>query len=582
MKTAVSSRRSIPLLCNPQKSNIRRERSMKQLQGVGASSGIAFGPIHFYRHEQQLISRRHVESTEAEMERFEEARQKTIEQLGELYEKALTQVGEQGAQVFEIHQMMLEDEDYLDSISNIITTQSVNSEYAVAVTSENFSKMFSEMDDPYMQGRAADIKDISERLLKVLSGQSADGMEFDSPVVLAADDLAPSETVQLDKTKILAFLTAGGSSNSHTAILARTMGIPAVVGLGDQLSGDLNGKQVVVDGKKGLAIIEPDEATRTDYEKKQQELAEKKRLQAQLKGRPGETKDGKRILTYANIGNPSDVGAALMNDAEGIGLFRSEFIYLAGQDYPSESDQLAAYKSVVENMAGKRVIFRTLDIGADKQADYFNLPHEENPAMGMRAIRICLTRTEVFRTQLRALYRASAYGKVAIMFPMITSVWELKEAKKLAEQVKAELRTEGIPFDEEIELGIMIETPAAVMVSRQLAKEVDFFSVGTNDLTQYTLAVDRQNQSLGRFYDAHHPAVLEMIRQTVKNAHEFGAWVGICGELAADLSLTETFLALDVDELSVVPSAVLPLREKICSLTCENREKILAELAENC
>lgn len=554
---------------------------MKVATGKSILNGIAIGTIRCLRRPAVQAAVSSTLTPEEERKRFEQARRQAQAQLKALYDNAVSEVGEENAAIFDIHSMMLDDEDYLDAVRCIIDTQGATAEHAVHTTGENFAAAFAAMDDTYMQARAVDVRDISRRVVHILAGVQEE-QQWDQPFILMADDLTPSQTVQLDKSLLLGFVTRHGSSNSHTAILARTMGIPAVVGLGDQLSGDLNGKQVVVDGKKGLAIIEPDEATRTDYEKKQQELAEKKRLQAQLKGRPGETKDGKRILTYANIGNPSDVGAALMNDAEGIGLFRSEFIYLAGQDYPSESDQLAAYKSVVENMAGKRVIFRTLDIGADKQADYFNLPHEENPAMGMRAIRICLTRTEVFRTQLRALYRASAYGKVAIMFPMITSVWELKEAKKLAEQVKAELRTEGIPFDEEIELGIMIETPAAVMVSRQLAKEVDFFSVGTNDLTQYTLAVDRQNQSLGRFYDAHHPAVLEMIRQTVKNAHEFGAWVGICGELAADLSLTETFLALDVDELSVVPSAVLPLREKICSLTCENREKILAELAENC
>ena len=554
---------------------------MKSLQGSGASGGVAIGTLKFYRHDRQLVSRRRVEDVQAELERFQTAQAAAIDQLGKLYEKALTQVGEQGAQIFEIHQMMLEDDDYCDSIRSIIERQSVNAEYAVAITGENFAKMFSDMDDDYMQGRAADVKDISERLLRVLEGEQSDAIDADQPVIVAADDLAPSETVQLDKRKILAFATAGGSVSSHTAILARTMGIPAIIGLGPEFQAELyDGKTAAIDGATGQLYIEPDKETQAALLEKQAKLAERKRLLTQLKGLPGETQDGQRILTYANIGNPSDLGAVLANDAEGIGLFRSEFLYLESQDYPSENEQFQAYKSVAETMAGKRVIFRTLDIGADKQVDYFHLPKEENPAMGMRAIRICLTRQEIFHTQLRALYRASAYGRVAIMFPMIASVWEIQEVKKIAAQVRAELTASGVPFDEHVELGIMIETPAAAVLSNQLAKEVDFFSIGTNDLTQYTTAVDRQNQDLGRFYDPHHPAVLELIRLTVENAHRNGIWAGICGELGADLSLTETFLAFGVDELSVAPASVLPLREKIRSLNQSNRQAILDRYLE--
>lgn len=554
---------------------------MKSLQGSGASGGVAFGKLHFYRHDRQMVSRRRIEDVEGELKRFEEAQAEAIVQLGNLYEKALTQVGEQGAQIFEIHQMMLEDEDYCESIRSIVERQKVNVEYAVAVTGDNFARIFAEMDDAYMQGRAADVKDISDRLIRVLQGESTDGLVFNEPVIVAADDLAPSETVQLDKSKILAFVTAGGSVTSHTAILARTMGIPAIIGLGEDFQAEAyDGLNAAVDGAAGQLYIEPDEATCTALVEKQARLVERKRLLVQLKGLPAQTKDGRRILTYANIGNPGDLGAVLANDAEGIGLFRSEFLYLESEDYPSENEQFQAYKTVAETMAGKRVIFRTLDIGADKQVDYFHLPQEENPAMGMRAIRICLSHPEIFRTQLRALYRASAYGQVAIMFPMIASVWEIQEVKKIAAQVRAELTTAGVPFDEHVELGIMIETPAAAVLSNQLAREVDFFSIGTNDLVQYTTAADRQNHDLGRFYDPHHPAVMELIRQTVENAHRNGIWAGICGELGADLSLTETFLAFGVDELSVAPAAVLPLREKIRSLSQEHSQEILNRYLE--
>ena len=554
---------------------------MKSLQGSGASGGVAFGTLKFHRHNRHMVSRCRVEDTAAELVRFEKAQAAAIEQLGVLYEKALTQVGEQGAQIFEIHQMMLEDDDYCDSIRSIVERQGVNAEYAVAVTGENFAKMFSDMDDAYMQGRSADVKDISDRLISALKGEVAGDLNFDEPVIIAADDLAPSETVQLDKSKILAFATSGGSVSSHTAILARTMGIPAIVALGEQFDADLyDGLPAAIDGTTGIVYINPDEETCTALAQKQAELTQRKRLLTQLKGLPGETKDGRRILTYANIGNPGDLGAVLANDAEGIGLFRSEFLYLESGHYPTENEQFQAYKTVAETMAGKRVIFRTLDIGADKQVDYFQLPREENPAMGMRAIRICLSRPEIFRTQLRALYRASAYGQVAIMFPMITSVWEIREVKKIAAQVRAELAVAGVPFDEHVELGIMVETPAAAILSNQLAREVDFFSIGTNDLIQYTTAVDRQNHDMGRFYDPHHPAVLELIRMTVENAHRNGIWAGICGELGADLSLTEPFLAFGVDELSVAPTAVLPLREKIRSLSRENSQEILNSYLE--
>ena len=466
-------------------------------------------------------------------------------------------------QFFEVHQMMLMDLDYVDSIKNIITTQEVNAEYAVATTGDNFSRMFASMDDAYMQGRAADVKDVSDRLLGILSDAGESGVVADEPVIVAADDLVPSETVQLDKSKVLAFATMYGSANSHTAILARTMNIPAVIGLGEGLAKEYDGHMAAIDGFTGTIYIDPDEETMKAMTEKREEDRRQKTLLEELKGKENVTLSGQKINVYANIGNLSDVGAVLKNDAGGIGLFRSEFLYLESEDFPTEEQQFQVYKQVAENMAGKKVIIRTLDIGADKQVDYFGLDKEENPALGYRAIRICLTRPEIFKTQLRALYRASAYGQIAIMFPMIISVKEVKQIKVIIEEVKEELREAKIPFREDVELGIMIETPAAVMMSRELAKEVDFFSVGTNDLTQYTLAIDRQNQKLDAFYDPHHPAVLAMIRMAAENAHAEGKWIGICGELGADLELTEEFLAMGLDELSVSPAMVLPLRKKI-------------------
>ena len=497
------------------------------------------------------------------MARFEEAQETAIAQLGELYDKAMEDVGEVNAAIFEVHQMMLMDLDYVDSIKNIITTQEVNAEYAVATTGDNFSQMFASMDDAYMQGRAADVKDVSDRLLGILSDAGESGVVADEPVIVAADDLVPSETVQLDKSKVLAFATMYGSANSHTAILARTMNIPAVIGLGEGLAKEYDGHMAAIDGFTGTIYIDPDEETMKAMTEKREEDRRQKALLEELKGKENVTLSGQKINVYANIGNLSDVGAVLKNDAGGIGLFRSEFLYLESEDFPTEEQQFQVYKQVAENMAGKKVIIRTLDIGADKQVDYFGLDKEENPALGYRAIRICLTRPEIFKTQLRALYRASAYGQIAIMFPMIISVKEVKQIKAIIEEVKEELRQAQIPFREDVELGIMIETPAAVMMSRELAKEVDFFSVGTNDLTQYTLAIDRQNQKLDAFYDPHHPAVLAMIRMAAENAHAEGKWIGICGELGADLELTEEFLAMGLDELSVSPAMVLPLRKKI-------------------
>ena len=497
------------------------------------------------------------------MVRFQNAKDTAVEQLKGLYEKALDDVGEANAMIFEIHQMMLEDLDYLESIENIIRTQEVNAEFAVATTADNFSQMFASMDDAYMQGRAADVKDVSERVLDILCGTS-DGMkEMTEPCIIAADDLAPSETVQLDKSKVLGFATMYGSSNSHTAILARTMNIPAVIGLGERLSQEYDGKDAVIDGFTGTLYIDPDEKTLAAMQEKRAKDLEQKALLEQLKGKENVTKSGQKINIYANIGNVSDVGAVLKNDAGGIGLFRSEFLYLENTDFPTEEQQFAVYKQVAENMAGKKVIIRTLDIGADKQVDYFGLDKEENPALGYRAIRICLTRPEIFKTQLRALYRAALYGNISIMFPMIISVDEIHRIKAIIAEVKEELKNEGIPYKENVELGVMIETPASVMISRELAKEVDFFSVGTNDLTQYTLAIDRQNSKLDEFYDPHHPAILSMIRMAAENAHAEGAWIGICGELGADLELTEEFLKMGLDELSVSPSMVLPLRKRI-------------------
>ena len=486
-----------------------------------------------------------------------------VSQLKGLYDKALEDVGEANAMIFEIHQMMLEDLDYLESIENIIRTQEVNAEYAVATTADNFSAMFAAMDDAYMQGRAADVKDVSERVLDILCGVDNGIKEMTEPCIIAADDLAPSETVQLDKSKVLGFATMYGSSNSHTAILARTMNIPAVIGLGEGLLEEYDGHDAVIDGFSGTLYIDPDEETMKLMEEKRAKDLEQKALLEQLKGKENVTKSGQKINVYANIGNVSDLGTVIKNDAGGIGLFRSEFLYLENTDFPTEEQQFAVYKKVAESMAGKKVIIRTLDIGADKQVDYFGLDKEENPALGYRAIRICLTRPEIFKTQLRALYRAAVYGNISIMFPMIISVDEVRRIKEIIAEVKEELKNEGIPYKEDVELGIMIETPASVMVSRDLAKEVDFFSVGTNDLTQYTLAIDRQNSKLDEFYDPHHPAVLAMIRMAAESAHAEGAWIGICGELGADLELTEEFLKMGLDELSVSPAMVLPLRKRI-------------------
>lgn len=539
---------------------------MEQIFGKGVSKGVAAGPISFYRRASGVIPRHEVSDTAAELERFRAARETAKEQLAKLYDKALAEAGEDAAMLFEAHQMMLDDLDFVESIEGMIENDRVNAEAAVSDTGAQFAEMFAAMDDSYMQARAADIRDISARVIGILTGEGECGIVSDVPCIVAADDLAPSETVQLDKALILGFITAGGSANSHTAILARTMGIPAIISAGDALQPEMEGKYAIIDGQTGEAVIEPDDAERERLLKKQAKEKALKELLDQLKGKPNVTKDGRNVMVYCNIGSPADIDAVLQNDGGGIGLFRSEFLYLQGSDYPTEDEQFEAYKTVAERMGGRRVIIRTLDIGADKQADYFHLDKEENPAMGLRAIRICLTRPEVFRTQLRALYRASAYGKIAIMFPMITSVWEVQEIKRICRNIRAELAEEGVPMADKVELGIMIETPAAVMMSAELAREVDFFSVGTNDLTQYTLAVDRQGVGLDRFFDAHHPAVLRMIRIAAESAHKAGIWIGICGELGADAELIETFLSMGIDELSVSPSAVLPLRSAIRSI----------------
>ena len=536
---------------------------MITIQGKSVFGGVSIGKLMFYKRNEKVIKREHISDADAEWKRFEAAKGQAVDQLKELYEKALEDVGEANAMIFEIHQMMLEDLDYLESIENIIRSQEVNAEYAVATTADNFAQMFASMDDAYMQGRAADVKDVSERVLDILCGVSAGVKEMTEPCIIAADDLAPSETVQLDKSKVLGFATMYGSANSHTAILARTMNIPAVIGLGETLSSQYDGKMAVIDGFTGILYVDPDEETLARMQEKRAKDLEQKELLNQLKGKENVTRSGQKINVYANIGNVSDLGAVLKNDAGGIGLFRSEFLYLENSTFPTEEQQFAVYKQVAESMAGKKVIIRTLDIGADKQVDYFNLDKEENTALGYRAIRICLTRPEIFKTQLRALYRAAVYGNLSIMFPMIISVSEVKKIKEIIAQVQAELKAEGIPYKEDVELGVMIETPAAVMISRELAKEVDFFSVGTNDLTQYTLAIDRQNQKLDTFYDPHHPAVLAMIKMAADNAHAEGKWIGICGELGADLELTEEFLKMGLDELSVSPALVLPLRKRI-------------------
>lgn len=534
---------------------------MKTIKGKGVSSGIAIGKIRFIGGEELKVRRIHCENSEAELERFHAAEKISMNQLQNLYDKALKEVGEANAQIFAIHQMMLEDDDYTGSISNIITSQQVNAEYAVAVTSDNFSEMFSSMDDEYMQARSADVKDISDRLIKNLSGADSEISGSDEKVIIFADDLSPSETVQMDKNSVLAFVTAKGSSNSHTAILARTMSLPAIVGIGSQLDQSFNGKTAVVNAVTGEIFIDPDDKTIAEHKKLISQNEERLKLINQLKGKENITVDGRKINIYANIGGLADIGAALKNDAGGIGLFRSEFLYLENNDYPTEEEQFSVYKTAAENMAGKPVIIRTLDIGADKQIDYFNMPKEDNPAMGWRALRICLDRPEIFRTQLRALYRASAYGNIQIMVPMITSVWEVKEIKKIIDDVKKELDNENIPFNENTPFGIMIETPAAVMVSDMLAEEVDFFSIGTNDLTQYTLAVDRQNTNIDRYYNPYHPAVLKLINIAVQNAHKKGIWCGICGELGGDPEMTRLFLAMGVDELSMAPGKILEIRK---------------------
>ena len=535
---------------------------MITLSGKSVFGGVAIGKIAFYKRQEKQVRRYHLEDTEAEVARFEEAQETAIAQLGELYDKAMEDVGEANAAIFEVHQMMLMDLDYVDSIKNIITTQEVNAEYAVATTGDNFSRMFASMDDAYMQGRAADVKDVSDRLLGILSDAGESGVVADEPVIVAADDLVPSETVQLDKSKVLAFATMYGSANSHTAILARTMNIPAVIGLGEGLAKEYDGYMAAIDGFTGTIYIDPDEETMKAMTEKREEDRRQKTLLEELKGKENVTLSGQKINVYANIGNLSDVGAVLKNDAGGIGLFRSEFLYLESEDFPTEEQQFQVYKQVAENMAGKKVIIRTLDIGADKQVDYFHMEKEENPAMGYRAIRICLDRPEIFKTQLRAIYRASYYGTISIMFPMIISVKEVKRIKEIVAEVKAELTAEGIPF-KDCELGIMIETPAAVMISDLLAEEVDFFSIGTNDLTQYTLAIDRQNPKLDSFYDSHHEAILRMLQMVVDNGHKHGCWVGICGELGADTTLTSTFLKMGFDELSVSPAMILRVREEI-------------------
>ena len=533
---------------------------MEMYTGKSIFKGIAIGKILFYQKGEQPVKRVKIEDTAEQIKRYEDARAKAAEQLQGLYEKALKEVGEANAAVFEVHQMMLEDDDYIDSVVNIIETQQVNAEFAVATTGDNFAKMFVEMEDDYFKARAADVKDISERMVNILSGNESGGAIGDEPVIVVAEDLAPSETVQMDKEKLLAFVTRLGSANSHTAILARTMNIPALIEV--DIKEEWNGKMAVVDGYTGTFYIDPDEDILKKMQEKKEEDIKARELLQELKGKEDVTVDGKHIKLYANIGGVKDVASVLANDAAGIGLFRSEFLYLEADNYPNEEAQFQAYKTVAENMAGKKVIVRTLDIGADKQVDYFNLDHEENPAMGYRAIRICLDRRDIFRTQLRALLRASAYGNIGIMYPMIISVDEVKEIKKIVESIKTELTEKGIEYGE-VEQGIMIETPAAVMISDLLAKEVDFFSIGTNDLTQYTLAIDRQNSKLDNIYDAHHPAVLRMIQKTIENGHKAGCWVGICGELGADMTLTETFLKMGIDELSVSPTFVLPIRKLI-------------------
>lgn len=533
------------------------------MQGKGVSKGVIKGKLYFFQRPDTTVAMRQVEDVEAEKQRLAQAQETTVQQLNILAEKAREDAGEEIAILFDTHAMFVEDEDYVECILSCLEEEGCNAEYAVQMAGEQFAAMFAAMDDAYMQARAADIRDVSQRILNNLMGIVEGGIDSEEPIILAADDLAPSETIQLDKSKILGFVTQGGSSNSHTAILARTMGIPAICGLGDALKAEYAGRVAYLDGETGSVVLDPDELTHAQIREKYNKQQEMKEILATMKGQEDVTLDGKKINVYCNIGSPEDVAAVLNNDGQGIGLFRSEFLYLAANDYPTEEEQFQAYKAVASAMGGKRVIIRTLDIGADKQVDYFDMKKEENPALGVRAIRICLNRPEVFKPQLRALYRASAYGKVAIMFPMITSVWEVKECKRACQSVMNELTAEGIPFDPETEIGVMIETPASIFIADELAKYVDFFSVGTNDLTQYTLACDRQANDLGKFYDPHHPAVLRALKMAADAAHNAGIWIGICGELGADLSLLPTFLALGIDELSVTPNAVLPLRAAI-------------------
>ena len=533
------------------------------MQGKGVSKGVVKGPIYFYQRGAVTVSTSKAADLETEKRRLEEAKEKSIIQLNALADKAREEAGDESAMLFETHAMFVEDEDFVDCMNNALDEEQCTAERAVEIAGEQFSAMLAAMDDAYMQARAADIKDVARRILNNLMGVVEGGIDSEEPVILAADDLAPSETLQLDKSKILGFITQGGSGNSHTAILARTMGIPAICGLGDSLKQELNGRMAYIDGETGKVAIEPDDITLTAFQAKLEKQEELRNLMETMKGQEDVTLDGRHLMVYCNIGSPEDVAAVLSNDGQGIGLFRSEFLYLAADDYPTEEEQFQAYKEVAAAMGGKRVVIRTLDIGADKQVDYFDMQKEENPALGVRAIRICLNRPEVFRTQLRALYRASAYGKVAIMFPMITSVWEVKECKRACQKVMAELDKEGVPYRRDTEIGIMIETPASVLVAEELAKEVDFFSLGTNDLTQYTLACDRQANDLGKFFDPHHPAVLRALKLAADAAHKAGIWIGICGELGADLTLLETFLAIGIDELSVSPSSVLPLRAEI-------------------
>lgn len=533
------------------------------IKGQGVCGGIAFGKLELLRKKTNKIIRAKVSDTDSEMNRFEDARQKALDEVRELYKKALTEVGEQNAMIFEIHEMMLEDVDFLDYVKTNIKNQKLNAESAVAIAADNFSEMFLGMDDTLMQGRAADVKDISERIISILLNSKSVQITSNEPVIIGAEDLVPSETVQLDKTKILAFVTEKGSASSHTSILARTMNIPAVVGAEGLMDKVNNGVDIIVDGFSGKIYIDPDMNTVLLMQEKRQQIEEQNELLLKLKGVKPITKDGQEILLYANIGSVSDMSQVYANDAMGVGLFRSEFLFLERNSYPSEDEQFSAYKEAAQKAFGKRIIIRTLDIGADKKVEYFEMPEEENPAMGVRAIRICLTRPEIFKTQLRALYRASIFGKIAIMFPMITSLDEIRQIKEICEEVKSELKHEEIPFDENMETGIMIETPAAVLISDKLAQEVDFFSIGTNDLTQYTLAIDRQNLQAERFCDVHHVAILRMIKIVVDNAHKYGKWTGICGELASDMELTELFLAMGVDELSVPPAMILPLKQKI-------------------